>query len=96
MTSIYQAITTRYMCPTNTKGSRYKASCEAGTITIPADDSLDRDGNHLAACAALKAKISKANAAKYGTEPKHDVWSRKTIAGSIDGGRTVAHVFVEG
>jgi hypothetical protein len=29
-----QAIQTRYLCPTNSRGARIKASCAAGSITI--------------------------------------------------------------
>lgn len=29
-----QAIQVKYLCPTNTKGIRFKASCAAGTITV--------------------------------------------------------------
>lgn len=48
-----QAIITKYLCPTNHRGSRIKASCQAGSLTIPWDNGLDIDGNHDAACASL-------------------------------------------
>jgi hypothetical protein len=90
-----QAIITTYLCPTNTKGTRYKASCEAGSITVSADDALNIDQNHIAACQALKDKLSKRNATRYGTKPEHDVWQRQTVCGSFDGAKHMAHVFVD-
>lgn len=90
-----QAILTKYHSATNTKPSRYSATCEAGRIIQSAQDELYIDGNHIAACEALKRKLSADNAKRYGTNPKHDVWSRPTIAGGLPDG-TVAHVFMEG
>jgi hypothetical protein len=49
-----QAITTKYLGPTNHKGARIKATCQAGSVTIGfpyADD------DHAHACAALLAKL---------------------------------------
>lgn len=52
-----QAIHTRFISPTNTRGSRYKATCEAGTLTLSADHALDSDANHLRAAQALITKL---------------------------------------
>ena len=52
-----QAIRTRYYGPTNTRGSRITASCEAGRLTVPYDHALDLDDNHKAAADALTAKL---------------------------------------
>lgn len=52
-----QAVITKYIGPTNTKGSRVKASCEAGSITVNWDHSLNSDQNHDAACQALLDKL---------------------------------------
>ena len=90
-----QAIITTYLCPTNTKGTRYKASCEAGSVTISADNALSIDQNHGAACQALKDKLSERNATAYGTKPENDVWQRKTVCGSFDGAKRMAHVFTD-
>ena len=49
-----QAIKTKYCNPTNTRGSRIQASCEARTIYLSYDYALDSDGNHRAACEALR------------------------------------------
>lgn len=48
-----QAIRTKYCGPTNTRGSRIQASCEAKTIYVPYNHALNSDANHRAACEAL-------------------------------------------
>lgn len=52
-----QAIVTKFLGPTNTRGSRITASCDAGRITIGCDDSLDVAENHAAAALALFHKL---------------------------------------
>lgn len=50
-----QAIRTRYYGPTNTRGSRIVAKCEAGTLSMPYNHALSAYQNH-ATCAALMLK----------------------------------------
>ena len=57
MTFITQAIETRYLGPTNTKGGRIKATAWAGSITIGYDHALNTEGAHKAAADALIAKM---------------------------------------
>ena len=52
-----QAITTRYLGPTNTRGARVKATCEAGTHTVSWDYALSSFENHAAAARALVALL---------------------------------------
>lgn len=52
-----QAIITKYIHPTDTKQARVKASCQAGSVTVSWDHALDVDGNHDAACEALRKKL---------------------------------------
>lgn len=52
-----QAIKTKYVGPTNTRGARITASCDAGTVTLSRDSSLDSQGNHQKAAMALLNKI---------------------------------------
>ncbi len=54
---MYQAITTKYIGPTNVKGSRVKATAAAGSVTLHWDDSLNPDNNHTAAALALANKF---------------------------------------
>jgi len=53
-----QAITTKFIPPTNFKGARYKAMCEAGTVTLDCDYSLNSEGNHARAAKALVEKMN--------------------------------------
>ena len=48
-----QAIRTKYFGPTNSRGSRIQASCEAETIYVPYNYGLTNDENHRAACEEL-------------------------------------------
>ena len=54
-----QTITVKYLSPTNTRGVRYKATHTNAhkSITIPADYSLDFEGNCTAAAKALAEKL---------------------------------------
>lgn len=83
-----QAIITKFICPTNTRGSRYKASCERGSLTVDSDHALNADENHRAACDALCAKFDVEDVAKYGSAAAH--WSAPKASGQIPTGE---HVF---
>jgi len=52
-----QAIATKYLSPTNTKGGRIKATCEAGSITIDFRHDLGAQLTHRVAAMALAKKI---------------------------------------
>jgi hypothetical protein len=52
-----QAIVTKYIGPSNVKGSRVKATASAGSVTLHWDDSLNSDQNHCAAARALAVKF---------------------------------------
>ena len=52
-----QAIRTRYHGPTNTRGSRITATCEAGSLTMPFDYSLNDEGNHRKAVELLMKRL---------------------------------------
>jgi hypothetical protein len=51
--SLMQAIVTKYIGPTNFRGSRIKATAAAGSITIPYEAALNPTQNHDAAALAL-------------------------------------------
>jgi hypothetical protein len=55
--AIFQAITTRYIGPTNHRGSRVKATAAAGSIIMGWDSSLGSDENHAKAAEALANKF---------------------------------------
>jgi len=52
-----QAIQTRFLGPTNTRGSRYKAVCDAGSLTLESDHSLGSEDNHVRVARALLARL---------------------------------------
>ena len=54
---IYQAIITKYIGPTNIRGSRIKATADAGSITLSYDDALNSQANHNRAARALAVKF---------------------------------------
>ena len=56
-TTIYQAIEVKYLTPTNTLGSRWKASAFAGSVTVGFDYALSTEENALAAARALVDKL---------------------------------------
>lgn len=51
-----QAIETKYLGPTNTRGARIKASAQAGSVTIPFEYGTGIDGAHDLALIALVTK----------------------------------------
>jgi len=54
-----QTITTKYLGPTNHRGSRYKATHTGNytSVTLSADYSLNAENNHTAAALALAEKL---------------------------------------
>jgi len=89
-----QAIITKYLCPTNFKGSRITAKCDAMRITLSWDHALNPEENHIAAAAALCWRIDDSNDNKYGPGCRR-TWSLPKACGQIHSGEYV-HVFVGG
>lgn len=52
-----QAIITKYLGPTDRRGSRVKAIADAGSITVAWDSALSAEQNHDAAALALTRKF---------------------------------------
>jgi hypothetical protein len=73
-----QAIQTRYLCPTNTRGARIKAWAAAGSITIDYPHELSGQACHRAAAEALALKFN---------------WTDKLLGGQLENG-DYAFVFV--
>ena len=78
---IYQAIETRYLGPTNYRGSRVVATTPfAGLRHVHQwDCSLDIDGNHHAAAEALRAKLDWPTIVAGGTTKSGYVWVTSTL-----------------
>lgn len=53
----YQAIVTKFLGPTNVRGSRVKATCDAGSLTRSWNHALGIEANHRAAAEALRDKL---------------------------------------
>ena len=54
---MFQAIVTKFFGPTNHHGSRVKATCQVGSVTIAWDHALDSEANHKAAARELARKL---------------------------------------
>lgn len=52
-----QAIVTRYLGPTDTKGARVKAACEAGSLTVSWSYAIGTEENHDRAAHALAERL---------------------------------------
>lgn len=87
-----QAIKTKYIGATNAQGSRIKATCERGSITIPYPYELSGDAVHRKAVDALIEKFAQEDAKKYDIEPEESSWKRPYITGEFNEERY--HVFV--
>jgi hypothetical protein len=53
-----QAIQTKYLAPTDTKGTRIKAICAGGSITVPYRYESDDQASHREAAWVLVAKMN--------------------------------------
>jgi hypothetical protein len=80
-----QAITTKFLGPTNFRGSRVKAKCQAGSITVSWNDALGVDDNHDTAAQALAEKLDWTGE-HYG----------KLVGGGLPDGTGNCYVFVKG
>jgi len=89
---IRQAIETKYLCPTNFKGSRIKATCARGSITVHCNDALNAEENHIAAADALIARFLKEDATRYAQAPEKNPWAAPRIVGQLESGN-YAHIF---
>ncbi len=89
---IRQAITSKYIPPTNTRGARYRAECARGSITVSEDYGLNSDENHIAATLKLIARFVAEDKKQYGTPADKNPWSKPFVSGQIKSGEYV-HVF---
>ena len=89
-----QAIETKYQGPTNTLGSRIRASCERGSLTVQWDYGMGVEDNHRAAAARLLSKFGQEDVSKYGGESKTHHWGA-FATGTLTDGRFV-HILTGG
>lgn len=88
-----QAIQTKYLPYTNTRGSRIKASCERGSLTIPYPHELSGDEVHREAVRQLLERFVSEDWAERSIPPSINPWKREFATGSLPDG-TVAHVLL--
>ena len=67
-----QAIITKCLGPTNTRGTRIKATAAAGSVTVNWDYSLGMDANHARAAKVLVDKFEWGGRWIAGGAPKAD------------------------
>ena len=53
-----QAILTKYLGPTSSRGARVRAKAWGGSVILPYDYALTAEGNHDAAALALVTKLN--------------------------------------
>ena len=85
-----QAIITKFLGPTNTRGARIKAAAMRGSITISYDHAIESEANHVAAAQALKEKFQFEDPAEHRA---HSYWVQPTVTGTLPDG-TYAHVYI--
>ena len=91
-----QAIYTKYLPATNTRGSRIKATCDRGSITVSYPDELGPgEPCHVWAAGKLCEKFCAEDARLYGSKSDGSAWARPRIAGGLPSGMGWAHVFVD-
>lgn len=87
-----QAIKTKYLGPTNSRGSRIKAECMAGSITIPYPYGENEEEAHRTACDALCEKLDDKIRKQYGS--KESVWTKPKVGGALPNNEGYAFCFV--
>lgn len=89
-----QAIHTKFIPCTNTRGARIKATCSRGSIVLPYPEGVGEPA-HVKVADALVEKFIAEDKEKYGTPPEDNPWSRPRVCGSLPD-ESCAHVFVGG
>ena len=79
--NIMQAITTKFLGPTNTRGSRIKATCWLTSVTVAWDHALNVEENHREAIEALVCKLNSDRIVKDYSQ----LWQVAAIGESVDG-----------
>lgn len=75
-----QAIVTTYHGPTNTRGSRISAKCDAGRLSVPYDYALNVEDNHASAAQQLANRLG---------------WGGHFVGGGLPNGKGYAFVDAE-
>ena len=76
-----QAIQTKFLGPTNTRGSRIKASCWLTSVTVSWDHNANSEENHTAAIESLVCKLNNDRIIKG----SYMLWEVVATGESVDG-----------
>jgi hypothetical protein len=87
-----QAIQTKYISATNTRGSRIRAKCARGSITVSWSYDLTEEANHVEAVRVLTDRFVREDAKNYGTPVLENPWNKEFVTGCLPDGN-YAHVF---
>jgi len=82
MSFVTQAIETKYLGATNTKGARIKATAWAGSVTLPYDHALSAEKNHKKAAFALLLKLRWNGTYAQGANVKGDGYHFVNVEGA--------------
>ena len=85
-----QAIVTRYLCPTNTKPSRIRATCDRGSVVISFPLEVSGADAHAVAVRSLLAKFAAEDGADR-SWPSFDRW----VCGGMPQSSKDAYVWVQ-
>ncbi len=77
-----QAITTKFLGPTNTKGSRIKATCWLMSVTVSWDHALNVEDNHNIAIDELVERMNRERSNKDNS----GTWHVVAVGSLADGG----------
>ena len=86
-----QAIITKYLSPTNTKGARIKAIAGRGSLIVELGPNETWD--HVRACRLLREKFAREDLKEYGTPVEKNPWLRPMVCGTLPTNE-YAHVFI--
>lgn len=90
-----QAIVTKFIPATNLKGSRIKAQCERGSITLCYPHEINQSDVHAWAAQKLCEKFAAEDLKQYGTPVTKNPWMRNFVSGGLHGNKGECHVFVD-
>ena len=88
-----QAIRTKYIAPTNSRGARIKAECDRGAIFVPYPHELSGAAVHVFAAQTLIDGFVNNDKVLDGFIPETNPWSAPRVCGQLPDG-SYAHVFV--
>ena len=88
-----QAIQTKYLPATNYRGSRVKATCERGSITIPFPYDKSGDAIHREAALQLLERFVSEDWTERAIPPSQNPWKRAFVTGCLPDG-TMAHILL--